>query len=84
MRSIAAIAREIRADWDSKGKGIYFGAKPYLGAMLSLDKITDDYGQDRGDMIIAYFLSNATSYRGETAKRCKAELKAMLSQRGRK
>lgn len=79
MRSIATIAREIRADWEKSKSGIYFGAKPYLGAMLSLDRISDSYGEDSGRMVVAYFLSNATGYRGETARRCKAELKAMLS-----
>ena len=40
VRPICEIAREIHSDW---GKNIYFGAKPYLSAMLSLEKITDKY-----------------------------------------
>ncbi len=73
-RPLYAIASEIRKDWGSK---INFGAKPYLDAMSSLDKVTDNYVMDSGKSIIIYFLSNATTWRGETAKRIKAELKKM-------
>lgn len=72
-RSLSEIAREIKADW----KNVYFGAVPYLQAMQSLDSINDNYGQDDAASIVIYFLSNATTWRGETAKRIKAELKAM-------
>jgi hypothetical protein len=73
-RSIAAIAQEIRRDWTKP----YFGAVPYLQAMYSLDDITDDYGADSGKSIVLYFLSNASTWKSETARRIKAELKAML------
>jgi hypothetical protein len=73
-RSLSEIAREIRKDWGAK---VYFGAKPYLDAMATLDSINDNYGWDSGKMIVLYFLSNASTWRGETAKRIKAELKAM-------
>ena len=72
-RSIATIAAEICLDW----KKPYFGAVPYLDAMHSLDKITDPYGADSGKSIVLYFLSNASTYRGETAKRLKTELKKL-------
>jgi hypothetical protein len=72
-RSIAAIAQEISRDWTKP----YFGAVPYLQAMYSLDDITDDYGADSGKSIVLYFLSNASTWKGETARRIKAELKAM-------
>lgn len=74
-RSLAVIAAEIRRDWGAK---VYFGAKPYLDAMADLDKITDDYGADSGKSIVIYFLSNATTWRGLSARVLKAELKAML------
>lgn len=74
-RSLSEIAREIKKDWGAK---IYFGAKPYLDAMLSLDSVDDNYGWDSGKSIVRYFLSNASTWRGETAKRIKAELKAMV------
>ena len=73
-RPISQIAREISADW----KNVYFGAKPYLEAMHSLDSMNDTYGVDTADTIIIYFLSNASSWRGDVAKKIKQELKVML------
>jgi hypothetical protein len=76
-RSLSTIAREIRSDW----KKPYFGAVPYLDAMLSLDSIDDEYYYDSGRSIVIYFLANASTYRGETAKRIKLELKSILAGR---
>lgn len=73
-RTIKAIASEIFADW----KKPYFGAMPYLNAMLDLNFISDRYGMDSAKGIVLYFLSNASTYRGETAKRLKNELKLMI------
>lgn len=73
-RPIWKIANEIMADWPNP----YFGAVPYLTAMLDLDKISDPYGLDSGESIVLYFLSNANTWRGETARRVKAELKQMV------
>jgi hypothetical protein len=78
QRPLYVIAQEIRQDWTATSKnGIYFGAVPYLDAMASLDKPTDRYGMDSGKSIILYFLANSSTWRGDTAKRVKAELKAM-------
>jgi hypothetical protein len=77
VRPLSEIAAEIEADWGSKGSGVNFGARPYLDAMYSLNSINDAYGADDGEMIVAYFLSNARSWTGEVAKRIKAELKSM-------
>ena len=74
MRQLSAIAREISQDW----KKPYFGAVPYIGAMSTLSDINDRYGYDDARSIVRYFLSNATSWRGDTARRVKAELKGML------
>ena len=73
-RPIHEIAREIRRDWPRP----YFGAVPYLNAMVLLDHITDAYGADSGRSIVLYFLSNAATWKGETARRIKAELKSIL------
>ena len=73
-RSIRDIAKEIQQDWTK----VNYAAKPYLSAMMSLDKITDTYYADDAESVIRYFLSNATSWRGETAKRIKAELNKLL------
>jgi len=73
-RPIHTIAAEISRDWVKP----YFGAVPYLQAMKALDKITDPYYDDSGSSVVLYFLSNAGTWRGETAKRIKLELKAIL------
>ena len=72
-RPIHEIAYEIRRTW----KNPYFGAVPYLDAMCSLNSINDKYGFDDGRSIVLYFLSNARGFKGEDAKRLKAELKAL-------
>ena len=64
-RTLSAIAREISADWTKP----YFGAVPYLRAMATLRGIDDQYGYDDARSIVLYFLSNATTWRGETARR---------------
>jgi hypothetical protein len=74
--NIAALARVIRRDWAK----VYFGAAPYLQAMATLDRASDSYGYDSGKSIIRYFLANSSTYRGETAKAIKAELKRRLSE----
>jgi hypothetical protein len=73
-RSISTIAYEIRRLW----KPVNYAAAPYLNAMMSLDRITDQFYADSARSVVLYFLSNAASWRGEDAKRIKAELKAML------
>jgi len=74
MRSIATIAYEIKKDWSN----VNYAAKPYLDAMTALNAIDDDYYYDNGKSVVRYFLSNASSWRGDKAKAIKAELKAML------
>ena len=72
-RPLYEIAREISKDW----KPVYFGAVPYLEAMLTLNSIDDNYIFDSAKSVVIYFLSNATTWRGETARRVKVELKKM-------
>ncbi len=76
-RPLYEIAREIRSDWSKQGKGINYGAKPYLDAMASLDSINSNFGADSAKSVVLYFLTNAGTWKGETAKRVKAELKKM-------
>jgi len=80
-RSLSTIARDIRVDavasgWEKSPSHIY--ARPYLSAMAYLDKITDSFYEDSGRSVVAYFLANASTWRGPTARRIKAELKEML------
>ena len=73
-RPLYEIAREIRKAWTKVSPY----AEPYLEAMESLNSIDDNYYLDSGKSVVLYFLSNANTWRGEDARRIKAELKEML------
>lgn len=73
-RPLYVIAEDITEHWPN----VNYGAAPYLRAMADLDTMDDHYGYDDADSIVRYFLSNATTWRGEDARRIKAELKGML------
>jgi len=68
--TLDGIANVTRQDW----KNVYFGAKPYLDAMSTMDNIKQQYGMDSGVSIVTYFLGNAQTWRGEVARAVKAEL----------
>ena len=70
-RSLSTIARDIRTNWRKSVSGtvVYFGAVPYLDAMSGMDKISDNYGCDSGRSIVAYFLSNASTWRGPSQRK---------------
>jgi hypothetical protein len=78
VRPLYEIATEIYLNWFN----VHCTAAPYLDAMRELSKLTDMYGCDEGKSIVAYFLCNASSWKGDTARRVKAELNAMLKERG--
>lgn len=73
MRPLYIIANEIRRDW----RNVNYAAKPYLEAMSSLNGIRDNYYHDTAKSVVLYFLANAGSWRGDVARRIKAELKEM-------
>lgn len=73
-RSLSEIAAEVRKDW----KKVNYAAVPYLEAMRSMNSVDDKYGCDSGRGIVLRFLGNASAWRGDVAKRVKAELKDML------
>ena len=75
-RTLAEIAREIKQTW----KNVYFGAKPYLQAMATIDSSDKNapYMLETAEDIVIYFLANAQTWRGEDARRIKAELKSMI------
>jgi hypothetical protein len=72
--SISDLALIIANDWTK----VHVAARPYLDAMFNLDSIKDMYYADTGRSVVLYFLNNATSWKGDTAKAVKAELKARL------
>ena len=73
-RPIYQIAKEIRDDW----KPVSPHARPYLEAMFFLYDVSDYFFSDSGKSVILYFLSNASTWRGETARRIKEELKNIV------
>ena len=73
-RPLYVIAHEIRSDW----KNVFFGAEPYLGAMEQIGSIDEMFYADTARSVVVYFLSNATNWRGEVARRVKKELQEML------
>lgn len=73
-RPIYEIAAEIKKCWTK----VYFGAVPYLDAMQTLTNKDSNYFYDSATSIVVYFLANASTWRGEDAKRIKAELKEII------
>ncbi len=70
LRPLRAIAQEVKWNW----KNVYFGAVPYLDAMMSLNSIDEMYGMDSARSIVLYFLANTSTWRGDIARRIKKEL----------
>ena len=77
-RPLFQIAADIYKNWPRAS--IY--ALPYIHAMRHLNTVRDSYGADSAQSVILYFLSNATNWRGEEARRIKAELKSILKDSG--
>jgi hypothetical protein len=73
VRPLYVIARDIYKVWPK----VNYAAKPYLEAMTELTSINDKYGYDNARSIVLYFLSNASSFRGDEAKALKLELKSI-------
>lgn len=77
-RTLDVIAREIARD--PAYSSSRWCAEPYRSSMASLNSLSDSYGADSARSIVLYFLSNTAQWRGETARRIKAELRAMLKE----
>ena len=76
-RTFQQIARDIKSTW----MNVYFGAVPYLGALLTLDTTDPEalYGIETAGDITRYFLANAQTFRGADARRLKEELKTLIN-----
>lgn len=74
---LGQLGRIVHRTW----KRPYFGAVPYLQALCELESIDHEYGCDPGRQIVAYFLSNAQTWKGPDAKLVKAELNRRLKSR---
>lgn len=75
MRTLSEIAREIRREW----RNIPPDALECLIPMYKLDSVNDCFYLESGKSIVPYFLSRASGWRGEAARRIKAELKSMVA-----
>lgn len=75
-RPLREIAAEIKADPAYQSSA--WCAGPYVDAMLTMDSVNEDYHADSGKSVVLYGLGNLKSWRGDTARRIKAELKAMV------
>lgn len=73
-RSLSQIGAEISDNWHP----VHYTAAPYLNAMRHLTTIHDKYLLDSGKSIVLYFLANASTWKGDTARRIKAELRQMV------
>lgn len=75
-RPIYRICYEIKREWPNMSPY----AKPYFDAMHSLTSIKENYYADTGVSVVLYFLANASSWKGEAARRIKAELKQIIKE----
>lgn len=79
-RSLSAIAGEIKDDYEGRqGKPVYFAAAPYVDAMSTMHNFESRYFEDGAEEIVIKLLGNLSTWRGETATRVRAELKAALA-----
>lgn len=85
QRPIHEIGREILRVWikecGAKYQEKYFYALQQREAMESLTSINDNFHADSGRGVVASFLVNVTTWRGEDARRIKAELNKLLKSR---
>jgi len=77
LRPLHEIARDALSCVSLKGNTRTY-SEAYLRPMLSLTSIQENYGYDSAESVVLYALSNLQHWRGDDAKRIKAELKAHL------
>ena len=77
MRDICEIAGDIARDPSLKGTA-RATSMPYLYGLQSVRTSSDMYGMDNAGHMVAYALVNLQSWRGESARALKAELKAHI------
>ena len=76
-RTLSAIAYEALACDTLKGNTRTY-AEAYLKPMTQLGSIHDTYLYDSAHSVVLYALSNLSAWRGDDARRIKAELKEHL------
>ncbi len=73
-KPLSYIAELIRANWNNPNPY----AVPYIDAMAQLQSINDNYHADTAKGVVMYFLCNANTWRGDTARAVKAHLRAAV------
>jgi hypothetical protein len=68
---IFELAHIVRDDWEK----VSGHARPYLSAMCYIGDINERYCAEDAASVVGYFLSNASGWKGETAKAVKKELR---------
>jgi hypothetical protein len=81
MRTLREIAEEIQSDCGTKSWYVY--AEAYVTPMQALNTMDDRYYEDSAESIVSYALANLTYWRGDVARRVKAELNSMLKEHRR-
>ena len=72
IMSVSKIADVILSNWKRK---IDPSAFPYVQAMLQIEKIDDQYGNETGRDVVLGFLTNAQKWKGDIARQIKKELR---------
>ncbi len=72
-RALYEVAEDIRRNWAKPN----YAAVPYLEAMGGLLSIDDSFHLDSAKGIVLCLLANAGTWRGEHARRIRAELRSM-------
>lgn len=70
-KPLSYVAEVIRVNWVNPSPY----AVPYINAMAQLRSINDSYYADSAAGVVMYFLANAQTWRGDTARIVKAHLK---------
>jgi hypothetical protein len=80
MKPLNQLAAEILVDWKESPSSAFYRIQsmPYVEAMLTMRTCEDRYGLEWGDMVVARALNALHQWRGETARKVKAELNEHL------
>ena len=73
-KPLSYTAQIIRTNWVNPSPY----ALPYIDAMAQLNSIEDNYYADTAHSVVIYFLANAQTWRGDTARLVKAHLKGLV------
>ena len=73
-KPLSYTAEIIRANWTNPSPY----AVPYINAMAQINSINDSYYADTANSVVLYFLANAQTWRGDTARLVKAHLKSLV------